>query len=142
MKVTAYWLFLIVLLLTLAQLVVAAEDQKEDINIEATPEVGKEEESKLTTGDKVAIGTAATGATAAAAGGAVTALGFTGSGVAAGSVAAGIQAGLGNVATGSLFAVAQSAAATGVITAVGVVGVVVAVGAGAYLTYSWCRSEQ
>ena len=41
--------------------------------------------------------------------------GFTSSGVAAGSVAAGIQAGIGNVAAGSVFAGLQSVAATTVL---------------------------
>nr|XP_021003905.2 interferon alpha-inducible protein 27-like protein 2 [Parasteatoda tepidariorum] len=41
-------------------------------------------------------------------------LGFTGAGVAAGSVAAGIQSGIGNVVAGSVFAFLQSIGATGV----------------------------
>lgn len=44
--------------------------------------------------------------------GALSSIGFTTGGVAAGSVAAGIQAGIGNVAAGSLFATAQSLGAT------------------------------
>jgi len=40
-------------------------------------------------------------------------LGFTATGVAGGSIAAGIQSGIGNVAAGSAFATAQSLAATG-----------------------------
>lgn len=43
--------------------------------------------------------------------------GFTKAGVAAGSMAAGIQAGIGNVAAGSIFAVCQSIGATGVLAA-------------------------
>ncbi|ETR98859.1 hypothetical protein M419DRAFT_44019, partial [Trichoderma reesei RUT C-30] len=61
-------------------------------------------------------------------------LGFTSSGVAAASIASGTQAGIGNVAAGSGFAVMQSAAAggygvgilTGIVQAVG--GVTAAVG--------------
>lgn len=59
------------------------------------------------------IGAAASVPTAIA----VTTAGFTGSGVAAGSVAAGVQAGIGNVAAGSTFAALQSIGATGVIAA-------------------------
>lgn len=44
---------------------------------------------------------------------AVTSAGFTSSGVAAGSIAAGVQAGIGNVAAGSTFAALQSIGATG-----------------------------
>lgn len=47
---------------------------------------------------------------------AITAAGFTGVGVAAGSMAAGVQAGIGNVAAGSLFAALQSAGAAGVVS--------------------------
>lgn len=47
---------------------------------------------------------------------AITAVGFTGAGVAAGSVAAGVQAGFGNVAAGSVFAALQSAGAAGVVS--------------------------
>ena len=49
--------------------------------------------------------------------------GFTSSGVAAGSAAAAVQAGIGNVAAGSAFATMQSLAAT---TVVGTVGAAVA----------------
>lgn len=63
------------------------------------------------------------------------ALGFTTSGVAGGSVAAGIQAGIGSVAAGSGFAVMQSLAATGALTTVGVIGAVVLVVGLAYLAY-------
>lgn len=59
------------------------------------------------------IGTGVTGA----ASGALSAAGFSSGGVVAGSLAAGTQAGIGNVAAGSLFAVLQSVGATGVIVA-------------------------
>jgi len=69
----------------------------------------------------VASATALTAAT-------LSSLGFTASGVAAGSVAAAIQAIIGNVAAGSLFAAAQSAGATGsVVVGFGVAGTVVIV---------------
>ncbi|PTB68595.1 hypothetical protein BBK36DRAFT_1104451, partial [Trichoderma citrinoviride] len=54
-------------------------------------------------------------------------LGFTSSGVAAASVASGAQAGIGNVAAGSGFAVLQSAAAGGYGTAI-LTGIVQTVG--------------
>merc|ERR1711953_889049 len=44
----------------------------------------------------------------------LSALGFTSAGVAAGSVAAGVQSGIGAVAAGSAFATAQAAGAAGV----------------------------
>ncbi|KAH8980744.1 hypothetical protein EDB86DRAFT_2978724 [Lactarius hatsudake] len=75
------------------------------------------------------IDVAAVGATAAcilvsfAATAALGAVGFSAAGPVTGSIAAGIQAGIGNVAAGSLFATAQSVAMrgalSGVITAVG-----------------------
>ncbi|KAH8994543.1 hypothetical protein EDB92DRAFT_288237 [Lactarius akahatsu] len=75
------------------------------------------------------IGAAAVGATAAcilvplAATAALGAVGFSAAGLVVGSIAAGIQAGIGNVAAGSLFATAQSVtmrgALSGVVTAVG-----------------------
>ena len=57
------------------------------------------------------VGLVTVGLVATATGGAIALplLGFTGSGVAAGSVAAGIQSGIGSVAAGSIFAAAQSA---------------------------------
>lgn len=51
------------------------------------------------------------------------ALGFGVGGVVACSVAAGIQAGIGNVAAGSIFALCQSAAATGLLTAGTCIGI-------------------
>ncbi|KAL7808189.1 hypothetical protein V8C26DRAFT_413816 [Trichoderma gracile] len=92
--------------------------------------------------NKVPLAVTAAGILVAAAPGIITApilgvahlLGFTSSGVAAASVAAGTQAGIGSVAAGSGFAVMQSAAAggygmaiiTGIVQAVG--GVTAAVG--------------
>ncbi len=49
-------------------------------------------------------------------------LGFGTAGVAAGSVAAGIQSTIGNVAAGSLFAITQSAAASGTFVTAAVCG--------------------
>jgi hypothetical protein len=57
----------------------------------------------------------------------MTTAGFTSSGIAAGSVAAGIQAGIGNVAAGSAFAFAQSLGATAVFTTALPVGIALAV---------------
>ncbi|KAL1759287.1 hypothetical protein FB107DRAFT_205215 [Schizophyllum commune] len=61
------------------------------------------------------------------------AVGFTPAGVAAGSIAAGIQAGIGNVAAGSLFAGAQTVAATG---AIPVIGTVISGGVGGAAAYA------
>ena len=77
------------------------------------------------------MGGAAGTATAAT----VTWLGFTSSGVAAGSIAAGLQAGIGNVVAGSAFAAAQSLAATGAIATIGATGGVALVVAGGYVAY-------
>jgi hypothetical protein len=52
----------------------------------------------------------------------MTGLGFTSSGIAAASTAAGIQAGIGNVVAGSAFAVAQSLGALGAFVTMGVFG--------------------
>lgn len=62
----------------------------------------------------------------------IKALGFKAAGIAAKSIAAGMQAGVGNVAAGSGFATLQSWGATGLLTTTGVVGVAI-VGGG--LTY-------
>ena len=85
---------------------------------------------------KIAIGA---GIGVAVTGGAtvvVNALGFSSGGVVAGSTAAVIQAGIGNVAAGSAFAALQSVAATGVVATVGPValgaGVLGGVGYGVY----------
>lgn len=57
------------------------------------------------------------------------AAGFTGAGIAAGSIAAGLQAGIGNVVAGSAFAALQSAGVTGVVSAT--TGAAASVAAGA-----------
>ena len=66
----------------------------------------------------------------------MTLAGFTSSIIAAGSVAAGVQSGIGSVAAGSGFAIAQSLGATGAIAAIGITGGVFlglgALGFGAY----------
>lgn len=74
-------------------------------------------------------------------------IGFTASGVAARSIAAGIQAGIGNVSAGSAFAGMQSIAATGALTtALPVVLVIGAAGGAGYAIYkyktnkNWCSS--
>ena len=62
---------------------------------------------------------------------AVTAVGFGASGIVGGSIAAGIQSSIGNVAAGSNFANMQSAAATGTVARMGLAGgAVAATGAG------------
>ena len=61
-------------------------------------------------------------------GGGVMLLGFGGAGIVAGSVAAGIQASIGNVVAGSLFATVQSLAMTGVVSTATTVGGAVGLG--------------
>ena len=60
------------------------------------------------------------------------AIGFTTGGIAAGSIAASIQSGIGNVAAGSLFSLVQSAGMTGALGAIGTAAGAVSMGAGAY----------
>ena len=64
------------------------------------------------------------------------ALGFTKAGVAAGSIAAGIQSSIGSVAAGSWFAGMQSVAATSVVGGP-MPAVVAAVGGAAYVTVKY-----
>merc|ERR1712215_666334 len=77
------------------------------------------------------VGGAVVGATVALSvpGLALGAMGFSGKGVMAGSLAAGIQSGIGNVASGSIFAFAQSVSAGGL----GLMGKAVAAVGGTYL---------
>jgi hypothetical protein len=63
-----------------------------------------------------------TSAIATAGSTALTYAGFTKTGIAAASTAAGIQSSIGNVVAGSTFAVLQSAGATGLIAGLGVTG--------------------
>jgi hypothetical protein len=96
------------------------------------------------TGDKVAIGATTVGGTAAATGGILTGMGFTTSGIAAGSTAAGMQAGIGNVVAGSIFSGLQSLGATGVIAGVGIGGGVILVAGGGFLgykAYQWMKNK-
>ena len=71
--------------------------------------------------------------------GIITVVGFTKGGIGAGTLAAAIQSGIGNVAAGSTFAALQSAGATGLVATVGTVGASVAVvgvaGYGGYKVY-------
>ena len=60
-------------------------------------------------------------------------LGFGGAGIVAGSVAAGIQAAIGNVAAGSIFAICTSLGMTGVFASSAAVGAIL--GAGGLVTY-------
>jgi hypothetical protein len=72
--------------------------------------------------DKVVIATSTANGIVATTGGIMSYLGFTGAGIAAGSTAAGIQAGMGSVAAGSAFSVAQSLGALGVYATMGLAG--------------------
>ena len=88
----------------------------------------------MKTGAKV---TMASGGVLAATSGIATTLGFTTSGIAAGSVAAATQATIANVATGSAFAITQSLGASGVFAAMGPIGLgALAVGGVAYYLLS------
>ena len=80
--------------------------------------------SKLVGGLIGAVSSAAFGGPAAVSAGipALSAIGFTSSGVAAGSIAAGVQSSIGSVAAGSLFASLQSAGATAALGTAGVAG--------------------
>ena len=80
---------------------------------------------------KAVIATSSVSGLMTAVSGVVTGLGFTSSGIAAGSAAAGMQAGIGNVVAGSVFATIQSLAASGIIVTVGLTGGIVLVGGGA-----------
>ena len=68
------------------------------------------------------IATGTTSGVTATVGGVCSWLGFTSGGIAAGSTAAGIQAGVGNIVAGSTFATMQSLGATGVFYGLGVAG--------------------
>lgn len=94
--------------------------------------IKSDEKDKMSTGGKVAVGAAATGAILTVASAVGTGLGFTPSGIAAGSIAAGLQAGVGNIAAGSFFALAQSLGAKCVIAATGGFGVAILAGVGIY----------
>ena len=76
----------------------------------------------------------------------MTAAGFTSSGIAAGSIAAGIQSVIGNVAAGSTFATLQSLGATGVIAGLGITGGVVSavglLGYGLYKLFSGSNENE
>lgn len=82
--------------------------------------------------DNTVIGVTTAGGIVVASSLSIKALGFKTAGIAAKSIAAGMQAGVGNVAAGSGFATLQSWGATGLLTTTGVVGVAI-VGGG--LTY-------
>jgi hypothetical protein len=95
--------------------------------------------------DKSVIGTSVASGIATTASSIITGLGFTSSGIVASSTAAGIQAGIGNVAAGSLFAGLQSLAATGVVATVGIFGGVgLGVGAvyGGYKGYQYLKNKR
>ena len=70
----------------------------------------------------VAVGTVAVGGIVGLFNGIVNWIGFTKAGIAANSIAAGIQSGVGAVKAGSMFATMQSLAAKGVISSIGATG--------------------
>jgi len=72
---------------------------------------------------------------------ALPALGFTTAGIAAGSAAAGAQAGIGNVVVGSTFAMLQSAGATGLGSVIGGTIGATAGGIGGALASGICLSK-
>ena len=72
-----------------------------------------------------AIGATLGGSIPLIAQGVTTAIGFSPSGVVAGSTAAGIQSGIGNVAAGSIFSTMQAVGATGALIAVVPIGLAV-----------------
>ena len=84
-------------------------------------------------------GSSGVGAVVGTVGTAITStLGFTSSGIAAGSAAAGIQAGIGNVAAGSAFAVVQSLAAVGLLPVILIGGgAAIGLGIGAAILLRW-----
>ena len=82
---------------------------------------------------KIGIGAAVTGGVIAGVALLPITLGFGGAGIVAGSVAAGIQAAIGNVAAGSVFAICTSLGMTGVFASSAAVGAIL--GAGGLATY-------
>ena len=81
---------------------------------------------------------AASGAGACVAGQAIVAgVGFTSQGVLAGSIAAGVQSGIGNVVVGSAFAGLQAIGATGAIISMAPVAIVGGGALGLIYVYSW-----
>jgi hypothetical protein len=87
--------------------------------------------NKLDNADKTAITTGAISGAVATTGVVATGLGFTSTGIAAASTAAGIQTTIGNVAAGSLFATLQSLGATGALVGMGIAGGVSLIAVGA-----------
>jgi hypothetical protein len=92
--------------------------------------------------DKAVIGTSVASGAVTIVGAGGTALGFSSSGIVGGSVAAGMQAGIGNVVAGSTFATMQSLGALGVLSTVGVVGGVGLVAGGGYLAYKLIKKTR
>lgn len=80
-----------------------------------------------------AVGGAVGGLTSVGVGYGLSAVGFTTSGVAKASIAAGIQSAIGSVEAGSAFAIAQSIGAKGLFFSPGVALALTAVGAGVSL---------
>lgn len=91
--------------------------------------------------DKAVIAGSVASGTATLVGAGGTALGFTSSGIVGGSVAAGMQAGIGNVVAGSAFATAQSLGALGVLSTIGITGGLGLVAGGGYLAYKLIKKS-
>ena len=86
---------------------------------------------------------ALTGAgSAIGAAGTVSAVGFTSTGVAAGSIAAGIQSSIGPVAAGSLFSTLQSIGATSALCSGPVVGGAALLGVGIACAYNYFKKNE
>jgi len=88
--------------------------------------------------DKVAILASTASGVVAATGVGLTVAGFSSGGIVAASTAAGIQAGIGNLAVGSAMATLQSLGASGVFVTMGTfggVGLLVGAGYGGYKLY-------
>ena len=107
--------------LVIVRLMSLVADIKQRINLKLYKIKGEKMTEKITS---TIIG-AASGAGVCAAGQAIVAgVGFTSQGVLAGSIAAGVQSGIGNVVAGSAFAGLQAIGATGAIISVAPVAVV------------------
>jgi hypothetical protein len=92
--------------------------------------------------DKTVIAASAISGTAATTAGVMTGLGFTTTGIAASSTAAGMQAGVGNIVAGSFFSLAQSLGATGVYATMGLAGGIGLTIGGIYGVYKLAKHLQ
>jgi len=92
-----------------------------------------------TIGDKVIIVVTTAAGVVVTTAAILTLYGFTASGIAYGSMAAGLQSMIGNVVLGSPFSVLQSLGATGVISSLAIVAGVILVGGCVYLLYKYMK---